>query len=177
MNSTLKGRIKNREGEYQLLFYIGDWKKYIPEQQAKIFIAEALSYCVVHEEIIIKGYLITNKKVALIFICEDEYVHSFLFTLNGQVKKSVHNYLQKEKRKVHHKKEDLKTDELLHDIFHEEQLINDWIIKLIKGQEVKLPYNNPHLNRLKRYIESSNFCSSVDYSGAVGPVKMNKLTD
>jgi hypothetical protein len=177
MNTAAIKRLKTQAEEVNMLFYMGVWKKYFTEHQVKLIIAEALTYCVKFEQVMIKGYLITNRKLCVIWICEEEQLSVVLFTFYKQVRKGIREQWHKLKKReavLSDSKKEIEVEELLNTLFYESSFKNDWVLQLITGKKIELPYNNPDLERLKDYIAHSNFCSAIDYLGGVGPVKMTK---
>jgi hypothetical protein len=180
MDSEVYTQFRNKKtGDYNLVLHIGVWRKYIPEQQIKLIIAEALSYCVSFEDLIIKGYLISSKKVYLVLKCEEKKIAPVFFTFYHEVRKGIRIEWQKLKL-PHHFNEDKKEitlEDLFKNIFSVHHFMNYELHKLITGHDIEFIYYDPQLARLKEFIHNYNFCSAIDYSGAEGPVKMNKEED
>ncbi|HWY37769.1 MAG TPA: hypothetical protein VNY73_04375 [Bacteroidia bacterium] len=156
-----------------LLLNIGEWKNNFSEYHYKLLIARALNECVHNERMNIAGYLITKRRVCLVLRIEPGRLDKMLEAFYGRVRKElrVHeermNLLYPGNRAS---KANMIPEELYVNPFKKYPLLNDYLVKLITGQKVELPYYNPHLARLKDHIHHYNFCSAIDHAGATGPV-------
>lgn len=155
---------------HYMQLHLGSWRDTIPEDEVLISVSIALNYCVCHEEIKIKGYLITKSHVCLVITSHKHSVHHVLTVLSEQIESNIHAYLKLQSEETAHEK-----IVYLHDqyrMFTKHKLQNDDLIDLITGKEVKLPYYSPKLARLKRLTHNYNYCSVINYAGAIGPVEI-----
>ena len=100
-----------------------------------------------------------------------EHIDELLEHFYKQVALGIHEY-EKMRHKYTSKEAPLlkKYDQL----FKKYPFYNEYIKKLITGQKIKLPYYDPHVTKLEDQIRDYNFCSAIDYSGAKGPVVVDK---
>jgi hypothetical protein len=176
------GQVKNKsdaEPSIQAIsLIIGAWKGLFPEEQNKIIIAEALNYYSCSEGLIIIGYLITNRRVCLVLETDKGNMDKMLTLFYEGLKRAVQQYhdrLIALDMRTYNSKGEIKKEGLFASMFVQRPLVNDYLIRLITGREVNLPYYNPHLARLKDRLHNYNFCSVIDYSGAKGPVIVKLL--
>ncbi len=164
MNETKLVRKSKRV--YHFVLVTKSWGKQIPLNWQHIIIAEALNYSVVKEGLIIKGYWLKEKRLYLIIESIPSKLNHVLNVFAKQILKEIHEY-----KKLNN--EFLVSDMnsiIFNELFYKFPLYNQYIIKLITGKKVVFPYYNPHLVRLKDEINNYNYCSAIDYSGAIGPV-------
>ncbi len=152
--------------ESSFFLYIKSWEKEIPTDWINIIIAKALNYCVYNESLVIKGYLLTKKRLCLIVINESHSIKHILNVFAKEVAKDIYTYENSfgKYMKV------LEGSNTFKELFIQYPLYNQYIIKLITGKKIILPYKNPHVTRLEKMIHDYNYCSAIDYSGAIGPV-------
>lgn len=151
---------------HRFVLIMKSWSTEIPRNWRNVIIAEALNYCVCKERLIIKGYLIKKKQL---FLIAESKKHSIEYIFNvfaKQVFKGIHIY----ERRMNRDKEEFEEHYIFKDLFIKCRLYNPYIIKLLTGKKVQLCYYNSYLARLKIEIHYSNYCSVIDYSGAIGPV-------
>ena len=151
---------------HHLVLVMKSWEKELPNDLRHLIIAEALNYCVYHEELIIKGYLLTQKRIYLIATNKSHTMEKVLTIFSKQVAKGIYAY----KRRRDNNFESPIISKIFDDLFIKYPLYNAYIIKLITGQKITLPYYNPYVVWLKNRIHNYNYCSAIDYSGAKGPV-------
>ena len=152
---------------------IGSWKEQFTDAQVKLIIAEALNDCTFNHKLHIVGYLITNKKVYLVLKIVQADLAKMLDVFFEKVRKLIcqrHDKSRSLDTRTNDEGNIIRLDESSKKLFLQCTLINDHLIKLITGQQVTLPYYDPHLVRLKEQIHNNNYCSALDYSGAKGPV-------
>jgi len=146
---------------------VGKWRSLFTEQHFNILIAEALNKTLLDDayEKTLIGYLITYRKVYLILKIKQTMLQKMLHFFYKAVKTALEQYVEKTAEAV-------TSDGFIQGepLFEQLPLKNDHLIKLITGRKVKLPYYSPTLERLKEKIRNYNFCSAIDYSGAIGPV-------
>ncbi len=148
---------------HHLVLVIKSWEKEIPTDWRNIIIAKALNYCIYNESLVIKGYLLTKKRLCLIVISESHSIRHILNVFAKEVVKGIYNYENNFGKY-------LEESRTFNELFIQYPLYNPYIIKLITGKKIILPYNNPHVTRLEKRIHDYNYCSAIDYSGAIGPV-------
>ncbi|MFT5891227.1 MAG: hypothetical protein ACI9Y7_001328 [Dokdonia sp.] len=159
---------KHHHKTHHLLLHFGPWIEDLPEDEVLVLISVALNYCVLHEEIKIKGYLITRSHLCLVIKSHKHSIHHILTVLSEQIASGVYAYL-----KLMYEEDDEEKVIYLHDqysMFTKHTLQNRYLIQLITGKDVKLPYYSPKLARLKSLTHNYNYCSVPDYTGAKGPV-------
>lgn len=153
-----------------LLLHLGPWIEDLPEDEVLARISVALNYCVRFEKCKIKGYVITRSHVCLIMVTYKNSIHHVLTVLSEQIANSVSAYLkllpdQEEEEKVMYLHE-------TYSMFTKHTLQNRYLIQLLTGNDVKLPYYSPKLARLESLTHNYNYCSVPDYAGAKGPVEV-----
>ncbi len=151
---------------HHLVLVTKSWGKEIPLNWQYIIIAEALNYCVVNEGVIIKGYWLKEKRLYLIIESIQSKLNHVLNVFAKQILKEIHEY-----KKLDNEFLTSDTNSIIfNELFYKFPLYNQYIIKLITGKKVMFPYYNPYVARLKNEINNYNYCSAIDYSGAIGPV-------
>lgn len=153
--------------EHAQLLVMNSWRKDIPEDQRNIIISEALNSCTVELNFNVIGYLITNRRVFLIGSSETTPFQKILQHFYRQVGLGILNYKNRKRRYDEMPYTKLTYPDAL---FTEYPFYNMYIRRLITGKDVELPYYDPHLERLKDYINGYNYCSALDYEGGKSPV-------
>ncbi|MEM6719517.1 MAG: hypothetical protein AAF611_09395 [Bacteroidota bacterium] len=153
--------------EHSQLLVMRSWRNEIPEEQRNIIISEALNSCTVDKNFKVIGYLITSRRVFLIGSSETTPFQKILQHFYRQVALGILNY---KNRTRHYHEEPYIELEHYEPLFLEYPFYNMYIRKLITGRDVELPYYDPHLARLKDYIQNYNYCSALDYEGGKSPV-------
>ncbi|MCB0837842.1 MAG: hypothetical protein KDD99_14315 [Bacteroidetes bacterium] len=167
---------KNKTNNYQALtLIIGPWKKYIPDYRRKILISEVLNQLVYHENLKIKGYLITKRRVCLILDIEKEHLNHLLKVLYKKVEESAREYIHQSLHpcrlglwEERPEEEEYESQRLK--VFKRCAFTNFFLIDLLLGKKVELGYYNPHVARLKDMVRNYPYCSAGDYRGEMGPV-------
>lgn len=145
-------------------------------------IAKSLNYCVYNEEhrhpefeLYIEGYLITRYRVYLQLRIDPLQVNRMLQFFYEKIREEIRHGLDRIKRRAVPGSETTMSVEApyLH-LFEKHTLANDMLARLITGQEVKLKYNNPLLERMKHVVRGNNFCSVIDYAGGESLVEVKK---
>jgi hypothetical protein len=143
---------------------LGEWKKKYEISYVNSLIAIALNHCVKDSELTIHGYLITKDKVYLVAKTVKEPIIEILDKIE------IHLcFLLQEHTKSYYA--------FQKPFFKTYPLKNDYLVQLITGKKVELPYHDRELEELKFIIKHSSFCSCIDYSGALGPVDVTLLED
>jgi len=152
---------------------MGKWRHAFDKYQYKTMVAVALNACTdqATEDFWVKiaGYLITEKKLVIVWrIAKGEperIFHFFETRLRAEIRK-MKKYMEE-----YRGEKSLVPEIDIHErLFEIPLLYQNRLVKLITGQQVKLPYYDPQLARLKTYLHRENFCSVLDYTGAKGPV-------
>ena len=164
--STAKQKPTHKK--HSLLLHLGPWIEDLPKDEVPVIVSIALNYCVYHEKIKITGYLITRSHVCLIMISHKHDIHHILTVLSEQIEAGVYAYLKldKEEEKLVY----------LHDKYHmftKHTLQNRYLIQLLIGKDVVLPYYSPKLKRLQALTHDYNYCSVMNYKGVQGPVEVS----
>lgn len=158
-------KISAKTSYYAVELVIGQWKRMFSDHHLKIFIAEALNYCISHNGMIIYGYLITDKRICLIL---DIQKSDLAVVLSGFFE-SVSMLISEPRYN------NIRIDERINGLFTIRPLLNDQLVSLLIGKPVVLPYYDKNLARLKDRLSHAHFCSVIDYSGARGPVNLQLL--
>ena len=151
-----------------------DWKNHFDPGYIKTIIAMTLNHFIKEKEIIINGYLITDKSIYLVFKSERKTIEDLL----KKIESHLFFLLKRHHRKANpnsYKNDFSSNDENIFHLIYEplftyNPLKNDFLIQLITGKKVELPYRDRELEYLKSEIKNNPFCSAIDYSGALGPV-------
>lgn len=170
MNHLKEEHKKKHHKEVDLLLVMKSWVKNIPENDRNIIISQALNHCVKHKKVKIIGYLITKRRLFLIIIIKN---HSLQQVLDGFYEQVALGIIQYEKMRAKYRKEAYLINENYQELFERFPFFNPNIKAIITGQVIKLKYYDPHIARLEDQIKNYNFCSKIDYSGAIGPVIVN----
>jgi len=169
INHNTENKEKHRN-EHDMILVMKSWRKNIPKEQRNIIIAFALNHCVNHENFDVIGYFISERKIFLMILEKEQNIASGLAIFYEQVALGIFEYYKK--RAPYYDEIEL-NNENHHELFEKHPFLDDNIKRLIIGEPITLPYYNPKLARLKDKIANTNFCSTIDYSGAVGPVIVN----
>ncbi|WP_158992510.1 hypothetical protein [Mucilaginibacter sp. L196] len=153
---------ENRATLYPITLTMGKWREGFTQEQRKLIIAEALNYCTYNHGLNIAGYLINNTRLHLVLKINKADIHRMLNLFYDSVGREVSKY----RSTIKHI--DFETAEK--QLFIRHSTVNDSLVRLITGKQVDLGYYDPQLARLKDNINSSDFCSAIDYTGAIGPV-------
>lgn len=145
---------------------IGEWRNEYPHDQCKRIIAEALNDTVHKKEMIIVGYLITEQKLYLVLRMEPATIHEAFRKFYEKVSAAIRWHLEDAERTY-------KTDT---NLFERRPLLDTYLIRLLTGRKMSLPYYDPYLERLKAKLRHYNFCSVIDYAGGEGPVAVSLLS-
>ncbi|HEX8014944.1 MAG TPA: hypothetical protein VF465_06910 [Flavobacterium sp.] len=159
---------------------LGDWEKYFNLKYVNTLIAMALNQCIKNDELIINGYLITDKILYLVVKSNEKKFDSILKKLENH----IHFLLEihkKESQNIDNYNFETDNESAYYHIrkpfFKFHPLNNEYLVPLITGKKVTLPYFDRKLEYLKMIIQNNPFCSAIDYSGALGPVIVTLLND
>lgn len=161
----------------------GHWRHLFEETKCNWIIAKALNDWVEEEEenfreskIIsfeLVGYLITGRKLGLVLKIKKKELRPalrrFYEFLNERIADNLKN---REEELQDVLNDDTSSNVQFHNLFEKKMPMSPYLVKLITGREVRIPYYDPHLARLEKNIRHYNFCSAIDYSQAIGPVKI-----
>lgn len=162
----------------ELCFKMGEWRSIFTLCEFKMFIANALNELYKEDEpdgeTDIVGYLINPDEVYLIMHCNhrerETIVDLFKITLYREITHFL-NYIINQKPGENVLRESLQNATIDKERLFTCYPINNWyLVKLLTGQNIELPYYDPRLAMLKAQIRHNNFCSVIDYSGTDGPV-------
>jgi len=151
----------------------GAWKEALEEYDYKNLLAETLSYCVKKRDMDLVGYLITGKKVYLVVFIKPSKLGAMLSVFFTELKQRLDDWKREQKHKAtlfHNSTTTLVLPASAEALFVRRPFSDPYLLSLITGHEVDLPYYDPQLERLKDRIKAERFCSAVDYSGGKGPV-------
>ena len=155
---------------HKLELQVGNWAKFFSEQEIKVIIAVALNYCVHHSALKIIGYLITAEKVSLLVGCTTVRWNEIKPVFYEQTAARITALLKQNKSDQLSNWENEISDEQINGLYEEFPFTNQYLILLLTGRKVDLPYYNEELAQLKDQMDGYDFCSAIDYSGAEGPV-------
>jgi len=151
---------------YQFVLVLKSWQRVIPRKWTDLIMAEALNYCVYHENLCIRGYLIEEIRVFLIIESNPKQLQNILNVFARQVAKGIYKYERSTEKML----DILEDENLFDDLFFKYPLYDPFMKELLTGKNVYLYYYSPYLAKLKDTINHSKYCSAIDYSGAIGPV-------
>jgi hypothetical protein len=161
---NLGEEIENKRSQHSITLTMTNWRERFTPEQRKIIIADALNDCTYNHGLNITGYLISNTRLHLVLKLSLADIPKMLSLFHESVKRELSKHPIKANEDDN---EFTRTDKHLF-IIHD--TVNDYLIRLITGKKIELGYYDPQLARLKDNINSSAFCSAIDYSGAMGPV-------
>lgn len=181
MSSTAPRKQQHPPAIHPLTLRTGVWKELFSEKQCAICIAEGLNRTVDMPGFAnaIAGYLINSRSVQLVLYMHHRKLHDFLAAFYQWMREGIRNALDEEskgKLRVLLEHKDHRHHDLFEHLFESRVLRNEPLVRLITGRDVKLPYYDPSLQRLKDEVNASAFCSAIDYSGAEGPVVVKLIT-
>ena len=165
---TLKKDAQVRKASFPLSAFIlkaGAWKNTFTAEQCRLIVAGALNECVRTEEMHLVGYLLTKDSVCIVLQMEQAQTDKMLMIFYEKVQDAIRKRLDIVKRTVQIH---------LHP-FEQQPLWNEQLIRLLTGRKPDLPYYDPRLARIKKWLEQYSFCSVIDYTGAEGPVIVRLL--
>ena len=159
---------QGNEGEYHalhsVLLLMGHWQQQLGDATSKVLIAGVLNECVRKADLRIRGYWITGDRVYLV-----------LWLCKGKISDAVKFFYERLNEAVihysHH--EEIKKELQLLPLFKYRCLLNEDLIRLLIGERIERPYYDQQLEYLKDELGRADYCSLVDYSGAVGPVMID----
>lgn len=160
---------------------IGHWKRLFEEVKCKWIIAKALNSWVKSNQenkFELTGYVITDAKLGLVLKIRTKdlpiSLNRFFEVLNKEIMDSLEN---KEMEIADALGEEMNsgTNVQFHNLFETKSQMSPFLVRLLTGRKIKLPYYNVRLVRLEERIHKYNFCSAMDYSGAIGPVETKLL--
>lgn len=160
---------------------IGNWKNNFDLNYTNSIIAIALNHSCKYHDLIINGYLMTAKSLYVVAKTHEKSIENVL----NKIENHIHLLLKSDNQTL--KNKNFNIDFILdhEDVFFEIQeplfkvspLKNDYLIALITGKKIGIPYYDRRLEALKKLVHHHPFCSAVDYSGAIGPVQVTLLKD
>lgn len=180
--NTLEVVYKDRFVLHSFFLRIGHWKHLFEEGKYKWIIAKAMNDWIEEDEentFELVGYLIAATKLGLVLKVKNKdlsfILHRFCQLLNIRITENLESgeielsgFLNKT---------DHGTSVQFHNLFETKLPMSQYVVKLITGRKIKLPYHDPRLARLEERIRNYNFCSAIDYSGAISPVETKLLNE
>jgi hypothetical protein len=174
----LEEQVDNKELKlYPAFFFIGNWRFLFTERQGKVMIARALNWCVKTDKMEIAGYLITYKRLCIVLRHEKPDAEKLMKIFSDVLTNTVTTQTRDTKPPL-----DIKNPgklipddaDLFNPILKAYQAIDYYLVRLITGRPVDIPYYDPYLERLKIVTHAAEFCSVADYLGAKGPVLVKR---
>ena len=164
--------------QYKKVLRCGEWSKLVGEKQTKVIIAVALNYypSLLGSEVKIFAYTLISNNLYLVARGSDGDIYSFLPDFYELVQIGIQDFFSELQEQKVHFREQVSLDKItqVNNLFTEHRFRNNFLLSLIIGQKISLPYFDPKYNKLQHKIQTSNFSSAVDYSGAKGPVIIYK---
>ncbi|MDP9047175.1 MAG: hypothetical protein M3N14_03505 [Bacteroidota bacterium] len=160
-------------------FLIGNWRFLFTERQVKVMIARALNWCVTTDKMEIAGYLITYKRLCLVLRHEKADAEKLTKLFPIVLTDSVTAWARDTKPLLDIKSPEKATADdadLFDPILTPYPAIDNYLVWLITGRTVDIPYYDPYLERLKIVTHAAEFCSAGDYLGAEGPVLVTLIS-
>ncbi|CAM1362559.1 hypothetical protein [Tenacibaculum xiamenense] len=152
----------------EMVLELTDWVEDLPSEQVKLCLAKVLNITVNDGDIIIKGYLIKKRTLYLIAYLV-ESVGEFLQKLEKLIRMELRNYFNPKIFSENYSDDFLDAEVL----FVRHRFNNAYLKNFLLGYTIKLPYFDPYVDWLKKEVSQQNFCSYLDYTGAIGPVKVD----
>lgn len=163
---------------YAMVLVMGSWREELPARQYRLMIAEALNYCVQMEDVHIRGYMITARRLFLVLKIEREQIDHVLDTFSTRLKVDIRQYKNLGKSLEQNRQGERvvpMTIEMITDLFTPYALLDDQLIQLLMGRRFRKPYDDPALARMEKIVYNNDFCSVISYSGGKGPVIIKRL--
>lgn len=162
----------HREAQvYSFVLKAGEWRKLFSDLEYKTMLAESLNACVCQQghdfRLQIHGYLITPKRLFLIIKIKSNQLHKMFDFFYREIREAIRKVTRHIKMKDPYEAD---APEEIGYLFEKYNLIDLWMEYLLTGRPVEIPYDSPHLDRLRHYLGNERFCSVTDYSGAKSPV-------
>lgn len=159
----------------------GRWARIFDQLVVCEFISEALNGATTDERgehPTLAGYYLDHTCANLVFRLDEGTVHEILerfrLILEDIVKRGIEG-LKKTRMMQSERDQLMEIDLFPRRLFEIKEFWDDHLIRLITGQQINLPYDDPKLDRLKNRISDYRFCSAPDYAGAIGPVVIKQL--
>jgi|GEM_PF-1936832 len=165
---------------FAVFFKIGEWRHRFTEYQYKTVIAVALNNCIQHRALRLVGYIISETDLVMVLHVNKKYINKFLGFFFEEVRNEISKHASEtESFDIGGYNNDDQVRYLynLSTLFKKYNIHNDYLERLITGRRVELRYDDPHLVRLKQVVNKADFCSAIDYSGGIGPVRVRLWYD
>jgi hypothetical protein len=136
-------------------------------------IAEALNYCTCNGQMVIKGYLVTCKRVCLVLETEKEKIKDMLAVFYSALQKEIQQYTKRMGKVpvTTGDNEDAAEEEgAFTQLYRECPFVNQALVKLITGGMLYSSYHDPCVEKLKNMVRNNNYCSAIEYAGGKGMV-------
>ncbi|NQY07936.1 MAG: hypothetical protein HRT71_00265 [Flavobacteriales bacterium] len=156
----------------KLMLQIGAWNQLISEEETKQVISVALNYCTSENQNSIIGYLITTDVLYLIIDGDEDVLNAFLPIFHQQIDAGIKGRLSEPEHSAASLAEWEAQDqtEKYKNLFTQVRFRDPFLIQLITGHNVTLPYHSATLESLKAEVKQYHYCSAIDYAGPQGPV-------
>lgn len=160
-------------GNTRIVLVSGTWRNLLPGKIYHILVAKALNVLVRQEVWEILGYLLTKKRVFLVFNKKKEAIPSPKEQLEFEMRRCIQEYFDDQGTSCSPSIYPFPPDPL----FTLCSFQDDDLIRLLAGEKVDPGYPDPRLDRLRQMVRHHPYCSVIDYSGAVGPVIVGSYSD
>ncbi len=152
---------------------IGIWKVWFSAEKIKLLIAEALNEWTAHEKKMeLNGYLITDYSVYLIVQTHKINFDHLLSVFYEIMIKSIEHHHHHLKIYFGDDLEFINSKLLYQQPFEKRKFFNDDLTRLMLGKKIRSTYYDLEKAYLISNIKHYNYCSAIDYSGAISPVEV-----
>ena len=173
-----KPNINARLPKHSIELVIGKWARWFDSEKTKLLIVEALNEWTANEERLeLNGYFITDYSVYLLVKVAKSSFHkklSIFYEIVIKLIEQSHNY---SKRNYIDDLEFLDSKPLHHLPFEKRIFLNHDLIRLMLGKKIYSTYYDLEQVYLINNIKHYNYCSAIDYSGAISPVHVTLLQE
>lgn len=146
-----------------------EWSVHLEDYELKLMAVEALNQVLVETTIRLKGYLITSKKIFLIFHQSKEAVGDFFDLFFEKMIKKLMFYA----RNLNVLEQYLKEEKLLvSELFRIDDFIDFRREGLLTGENIEPAYEDPEFKEMKDLVRNNDYASYHYYFGVKGPILM-----
>ncbi|MEP2935608.1 MAG: hypothetical protein ABJM06_07805 [Gilvibacter sp.] len=162
---------ENKRPTYRFTLCLGDWRRQVPEEVRNLIFASAVNFCIEAKILEVVGYMMSTTKIRVILDRKNSELQHGLELFSSLVEEALTQY-HHQQRGLLSQHEKLSPAYTKSNLFRVTAFDNFRLARLITGRPVNPPYEDPYVQRLKRYVNHSDYSSAVDYSGEIGPVNV-----